>query len=128
MSWHTDGRVRDDLFILACGIACSGYFHLGESGLLKDRADIAVHRGTALTKRVAQTHADAYVASHTDTILRMAFALSEAGRLDQSTTQGIYDGTIPVTVPQTFLDVIAEMTEWDWNLKSETETPITQVV
>jgi hypothetical protein len=114
MSYHYGGNVRNDLFILACGIAASRYFQLGEAGLRKDHHDIAAFDAAPLTKKQAQRRADEYVAANVDIILRMAYKLCELGVLDQSATQGIFDGTIPVTVSQEFLAAVADIPNFDW--------------
>lgn len=125
MSYHYGGTKRDDLFILWCGIVASRYFHLGDAGARKDIHDIEVFDAAPLTKCQAQRRADAYVTGHVEMILKMAFRLCDAGVLDQATTQGIFDGTIPVMVSPEFLDAVADMQNWDWREKPEMEIPIT---
>jgi hypothetical protein len=116
--WHSEGTIADELFILACGIAASKQFGLGTAGLLKDLHDFDVLDADDAVKQRAQDEADLLIATNTDIVRKMAFALYRHGTLDEATTQAIFAGAIGIKPPKSFLAALEQIPKFYWALKS----------
>jgi hypothetical protein len=123
-TWHRGGTLDDDLFILACGIAASRRFGLGEAGLLRDvhRIDViaAPLPDPESAKQRASEEAELFVKDN-NMIIKMAYALDQNKELDEETTQQIYNGEIDIEVPPEFYAALDKVSKWTWTRVASTE-------
>jgi hypothetical protein len=127
MTWHRGGTADDDLFILACGIATSRQFGLGEAGLLRDirRIDViaAALSDPESAKQRASEEAELFVKDN-NMIIKMAYALDQNKKLNEKTTQQIYTGEIDVEVPPEFHAALDLVSKWIWTRVASSEEQV----
>ena len=117
ITWHRDGTPDDDLFILACGVATSRRFGLGEAGLLKDIRDIDIIAADLpdpeSAKQRASDEAEHFVKDNA-MIIKMAYALDQNKALDEERAHQIYNGEVDVEVPPEFHAALDKVSKWIW--------------
>jgi hypothetical protein len=123
ITWHVGGTSEDDLFILACGIATSRRFGLGEAGLLRDVRDIdsiaADLPDPESAKNRAGHEAELFIKDNA-TIIKMAYALFQTGRLDEDSIWQIYLGTTNIIVQPEFVATLDKVSKWIWTRVAST--------